>query len=152
VTSDGGYAKIGAGLLIKTDAYGNMEWKQTYEGRFAFSLIATSDGGYAFVLDDRLIKTDAQGNVEWDERYETNRAPMVEWVRLNSVIETSDGGYAIAGDIFAWFLGDGLIWVLKTDDYGVIPEFPSWAILPLLLVATLVVIICKKRLPKTPNN
>jgi len=33
-----------------------------------------------------------------------------------------------------------------------IPEFPSWLILPLLLVATLVVIICKQRLPKTPSN
>ena len=31
---------------------------------------------------------------------------------------------------------------------SIIPEFPSWAILPLLLVATLVAIICKKRLTK----
>jgi len=31
---------------------------------------------------------------------------------------------------------------------GYIPEFPSWAILPLLLVATLVAILCKKLLPK----
>jgi len=35
---------------------------------------------------------------------------------------------------------------------NVIPEFPSWVILPLLFVAALVIIICKKRLPKTPNN
>ena len=35
---------------------------------------------------------------------------------------------------------------------GYIPEFPSWTILPLLLVATLMVIICKKRLPKNPSN
>ncbi len=41
------------------------------------------------------------------------------------------------------------------DNYplvNVIPEFPSWIILPLLLTATLVIIICKQRLPKTPNN
>jgi len=31
-------------------------------------------------------------------------------------------------------------------DLMLIPEFPSWAILPLLLVATLVAIICKRRL------
>ena len=31
---------------------------------------------------------------------------------------------------------------------AIIPEFPSWTILPLLLVATLMVIIYKKRLPK----
>lgn len=34
----------------------------------------------------------------------------------------------------------------------VIPEFPSWIIMPLLFVATLMVIICKKRLPKNPSN
>jgi len=31
---------------------------------------------------------------------------------------------------------------------GYIPEFPSWIILPLLITATLVIIICKQRLPK----
>jgi len=35
---------------------------------------------------------------------------------------------------------------------GIIPEFPSWIILPLLITATLVAIIYKKRLPKTPNQ
>jgi nitrous oxidase accessory protein NosD len=34
----------------------------------------------------------------------------------------------------------------------VIPEFPTWTILPLLLTATLVAIICKQRLPKTPKT
>jgi len=36
--------------------------------------------------------------------------------------------------------------------YNVIPEFPSWTILPLLLTATLLILIYKKRLPKTPNQ
>jgi len=35
---------------------------------------------------------------------------------------------------------------------GYIPEFPSWIILPLLLIATLLIIICKQKLPKAPNN
>ena len=34
---------------------------------------------------------------------------------------------------------------------GYIPEFPSWIILPLVLTATIVVVICRKRLPKTTN-
>jgi hypothetical protein len=135
-TSDGGYAIAGENWLIKTDAYGNMEWNQTYGGT---SLVGTSDGGYAFVTGIGLIKTDAQGIVEWNVRYETNRHPAEEWVRLNSLIETSDGGYAIAGDIFDWFIGDGLIWVIKTDDYGIIPEFPSWAPLLITLVAVVAI-------------
>ncbi len=70
---------------------------------------------------------------------------MEEWERLNVVIETSDGGYAIAGDIFDWFIGDGLIWVIKTNNYGIIPEFPSWIILPLFVLATLTMICVKCR-------
>jgi len=34
---------------------------------------------------------------------------------------------------------------------GYIPEFPSWIILPLLITATLLIIICKQKLPKTSN-
>jgi parallel beta-helix repeat protein len=41
------------------------------------------------------------------------------------------------------------------DNYplvNAIPEFPSWIILPLFIVATLLIIICKQRLPKAPSN
>ena len=31
---------------------------------------------------------------------------------------------------------------------GYIPEFPQWIILPLLITATVVAIICKQKLPK----
>jgi parallel beta-helix repeat protein len=34
----------------------------------------------------------------------------------------------------------------------VIPEFPSWIILPLIFTATALIIICKQKLPKTPNQ
>jgi len=146
-TSDGGYAIAGENWLIKTDAYGNMEWNQTYGGT---SLVETSDGGYAFVLDSRLIKTGAQGNVVWSESYE----PRYEWsdLQLSSVIATSDGGYVIAGNIFEFFTGKAVILVAKTDEYGVIPEFPSWTILPLLLFATVVVIIYRKKLYRTQTQ
>jgi len=40
----------------------------------------------------------------------------------------------------------------QTYEYQVIPEFPSWIILPLLLVATVLIILCKKRAPKSPSN
>jgi hypothetical protein len=91
-TSDGGYAIAGAWnyvnlwstwsapyhsgfWLVKTDAFGNAEWNQTYGGGamdLAYSLIATSDGGYALAgvttsfgvdgTDDFwLVKTDEDG-------------------------------------------------------------------------------------------
>ena len=69
-----------------------------------------------------------------------------------SLLETSDGGFALAGYTTSFGAGGTDFWLVKTDAYG-IPEFPSWIILPLLLVATLTAIICKQRLlRKSANN
>jgi hypothetical protein len=38
--------------------------------------------------------------------------------------------------------------LIKTDEFGIIPEFPSLIILPLLLTATLADIIYRKKLTK----
>jgi hypothetical protein len=85
-TSDGGYivagytASFGVGgdvLLIKTDAFGNLQWAKTYGGAYddyALSVQQTSDGGYIVAghiqpldLDGEkdiiLIKTDANGDI-----------------------------------------------------------------------------------------
>jgi len=143
-TSDGGYAIFGNGLLIKTDEYGYMVWNQTYGGGdgtrgYSGLLVATSDGGYAFVIGSWLIKTDAQGNVVWSERYE----PRYEWsdLQLSSVIATSDGGYVIAGNIFEFFTGKSVILVAKTNECGVIPEFPSWTPVLVMVVALVAMIV-----------
>jgi hypothetical protein len=69
-----------------------------------------------------------------------------------AMVQTSDEGYALAGKTMSFGAGVSDAWLIKTDEAGVIPEFPSLTILLLLLVATLVIIICKKRLPKTPNQ
>jgi len=165
-TSDGGYAIAGqSGLvddfcLLKTDEWGNMQWTKTYGGTNddrAFSLVETSDGGYAIAggtesfgagsFDFWLVKTDGYGNMEWNQTYDAGEG----WAY--SLVETSDGGYAIAGDMHS--TDAGIIYdafLVKTDEHGIIPEFPSWIILPLLITATLVIIICKQRLPKTPSK
>ena len=40
----------------------------------------------------------------------------------------------------------------QTYEYQVIPEFPSLIILPLLLVATVLIILYKRRLPKNASK
>jgi len=169
-TSDGGYAIAGStgwyfsGIhdfwLVKTDANGKMEWNQTYgesEEEVAYSLVETSDGGYALAgvtdsfgagnYDFWVIKTDINGNMEWNKTYGGAESDVAF-----SLIETSDGGFAIAGYTGSFGAGDYDFWLIKTDEHGIIPEFPSWTILPLLLATTLTVIIYRKKLYKTQTQ
>jgi hypothetical protein len=154
-TSDGGFAlagttyiwdpaTLGAGnydfWLVKTDESGNMEWNQTYSGGRAYALVEASDGGFALAGGSLLIKTDAYGVMEWNQTYGGV---------VYALVETSDGGYALTGGIRSLDTENDDFWLAKTDEYGFIPEFPSWIIMPLLLVATLVTIIYKKRLNNT---
>jgi len=168
-TSDGGYAlagntySFGAGdsdfWLIKTDGSGNVEWNRTYGGAgydLASSLVQTSDGGYGLAGGTRslgfgnsdvwLVKTDDSGNMEWNHTYGGERNNGA-----NSLVETSDGGFALAGGTESFGAGSYDVWFIRTNEQG-IPEFPSRNILPLLFAAALTVIICKKRLTKNKQN
>ena len=42
--------------------------------------------------------------------------------------------------------------IIIEQDLESIPEFPAWIILPLLITATLVIMVCKQKLHKTPNQ
>jgi hypothetical protein len=135
-TSDGGYAiagqtrSFGVGqsdvLLIKTDAEGNMEWQNTYGGPELDSvnqMIATSDGGYALAgytgttgansLDGWFVKTDEFGKMEWNQTYKWD-----EFDRIYSLVETSDGGYALVGETNSFGAGFNDFWLIKTDVSG----------------------------------
>ncbi len=139
--------------LVKTDASGNVQWNRTYgdAGRdIANSLVATSDGGYALAGysifsgvggDFWLLKTDGFGNMQWNRTYggAGNEA-------ANSFIETVDGGFAIAGSKTSFGTGDADFWLVKTDGFGVVPEFDSWLIPALTLATTGFFAMRKKRL------
>ncbi|MHC3128714.1 MAG: hypothetical protein IBV52_01370 [Candidatus Bathyarchaeota archaeon] len=137
-TADGGFVLAGStGFLsdrtiwvVKTDEYGNVEWNKTYGDGVARGLVELSGGGYVFAGGNRLIKTDAEGNTVWSNTYDADA--------INSVIQTSDGGYALAGT------KQNKFWVAKTDEYGVIPEFPSWTPV-LVMVASLTAVIAVYR-------
>ena len=134
-TSDGGYILaggttsfgVGGGdiFLIKTDAFGNVQWAKTYGGPGydeAFSVQETSGGGYIVAgitnsfgagFDILLIKTDANGNVQWAKTYGGTDNDLVY-----SVQQTSDGGYILAGGTTSFGVGGGDIFLIKTDAFG----------------------------------
>jgi hypothetical protein len=140
-TSDGGYAiagatqSFGAGLLdvyvVKLDANGNLQWTKTIGGpkrEWGSSLTQTSDGGYAiagryFLIGDYgevyagyvyVVKLDAKGNLQWTKTIDVKN----EYISEPSLIQTSDGGYAIAGTTTSFDAGDLDVYVVKLDKNG----------------------------------
>lgn len=152
--SDGGYTLAGtlwnrsdhnnmAGM-IKTDSNGNMLWMKNYPGNWQVLMAGTRDGGYVLCSVLMLTKTDSEGDMLWtrDLNVTIDNDP---YLHSQSLIQTHDGGYAIL------CTASSGVWIIKTDPTGIIPEFPLWTILPLLLTATLVTILYKKRLHKHNN-
>lgn len=115
------------------------QWERTYGGpanEWAASVIQTSDGGYiiagnsesrsgTFCYDIWIVKTDSSGNKEWDKKF--GKSDDNEYAY--SIVQTSDGGYIIAGTAehrIPWEKGlKGLferreekIWIIKIDSSG----------------------------------
>jgi len=141
-TSDGGYIVTGqtgtfgpgntAVYLIKTDDQGNELWSQTIGGSdydYGHSVQQTTDGGYIVagvtssftipvdVEDLRevyLVKTNSEGYLIWNKTY---GGPHIDVA--NSVQQTSDGGYVVAGITYSFGAGSGDFYLVKTDSNGV---------------------------------
>jgi parallel beta-helix repeat protein len=133
-TSDGGYviggttSSLGAGAndfwLIRVDSSGNEQWNKTHGGSGSDSLnsmVQADDNGYALVGytssfgagggDIFLVKTDVGGNMQWSETYGGNESDSGY-----SVIQTVDGGYAVAGYTGPFASSD--VFLVKTDTSG----------------------------------
>ncbi len=131
-TSDGGYAMAGQLLsysapswLLKTDIWGIPQWNKTYgTDAFAASVIETGDGGYALAgytspygvssNDFYLVKTDSVGTLQWNKTYGRAGSDVA-----HSVVQTSDGGYALAGYTNSSGAGGYDFWLVRTDAFGV---------------------------------
>jgi hypothetical protein len=110
--------------LIKTDSTGNELWSRTFIKKgidHASSVKQTQDGGYIVVGDTErpiegwsdvyLIKTDSEGKEVWSRTFGESRGDFG-----NSVQQTKDGGYIVAGLISDTVTN--YVYLIKTDSEG----------------------------------
>lgn len=125
--------------LAKNTFLGELDWAKNFGGSgedTAQAIISTNDGGYAIlgysnstdgdlmekalaVNDYWLLKLDAEGNLQWSKTYGGSKDD-----RGQSIIQTTDGGYALTGYAMSSD-GDGSLnkgfhdnWILKLDASG----------------------------------
>jgi len=133
-TSDGGYIlagytySFGAGYgdfwLVKTDANGDSLWSRTFDGRGTDVCTAAqiaADGGYVLAgwtgeydrqinaQDYWLVKTDAMGNCLWSRIFDNE-----DWEECTAVLESSNGGYVLAGWTYSPHPLEQDFWAVKT--------------------------------------
>ena len=130
-TYDGGYVAVGYSnsslldddfWLVKVGPDGSLLWSRTFGGLdddWGSSVQQTSDGGFVIAgstyssgdssPDYMVVKTDGNGNEEWRGIYGTSDTDQAQ-----SIHETKDGGYVVAG--YTYYSGGGVStdgWLLK---------------------------------------
>jgi hypothetical protein len=131
--------------VVKLDKYGKKEWQSILGGTAsdaAFSIAETSDGGYIMAgqtaskegdvsnnhgsTDAWVVKLDRTGNQQWQHTFGGTGSEGAQ-----SIIETSEGGYIMAGwtnsndgDITGYHVGWGMNignidgWVVRLNKDG----------------------------------
>jgi len=135
-SSDGGYVvaggteSFGAGeddfYVVKLDSNGNVVWTKTIGGSLtdvAYSIIQSSDGGYVVAgrtssfgagRDDfYVVKLDSSGNVLWTKTIGGSSDDGA-----SSIMQSSDGGYVVAGETRSFGAGEDDFYVVKLDSNG----------------------------------
>jgi len=133
-TTDGGYAVVGGTasfgvgdtniFLVKFDSTGAIEWSRSVGGTErdeGYSIVQATDGGYvvagrtwSFGIGNAnlfLVKFSSLGNMEWARTF-----GRTGWDYGYSIVQTTDGGYAIAG--YTYSSGSGDILLVKVSDIG----------------------------------
>lgn len=155
-TSDGGYIVAGSSnstdgdvtnnhgvndyWIAKLDNFGIIQWQKSFGGSiqdYAFSIAQTSDGGYIVAGEASSIDGDVTNNHGGSDCWvlKLDIVGTIQWQRTlggsddefaNSIIQTIDGGYILAGSALS-IDGDVSIsyglrdaWIVKLSSSGTI--------------------------------
>ncbi|MDR2352367.1 MAG: T9SS C-terminal target domain-containing protein [Deltaproteobacteria bacterium] len=126
--------------IVKIDSLGTIQWQKSLGGSesdVANSIRQTSDGGYIIAgrtksndgditgnhgkNDSWIVKIDSEGAIQWQKSLGGS-----QFDEANSIRQTSDGGYIIAGESESYD-GDVTVnhgrndfWIVKLDSLGTI--------------------------------
>ncbi|MEY8761176.1 T9SS type A sorting domain-containing protein [Chryseobacterium tongliaoense] len=149
-TTDGGYIVAGSTesnngdvtgnhgssdyWIVKLDATGNLTWQKTLGGTgidIAKSVRQTSDGGYIVCGRSLSVNGDITGNLGNSDYWivKLSSTGNLQWQKslggegpdeANSIEQTTDGGYIVAGTSWSPNTGYGFgdYWVVKLDPSG----------------------------------
>jgi len=135
-TTDGGYivagvtTSFGAGdcdvYVLKINPDGSLAWEKTFGGNGedqAASIQQTTDGGYivagvttsfgASGYDVYVLKLNSDGSLAWQKTYGGSGSDLA-----NSIQQTTDGGYIVAGNTWPFGAGNYDVCVLKLNSDG----------------------------------
>jgi uncharacterized delta-60 repeat protein len=135
-TADGGYIVAGRtssfgtvggdAWVMKLDSFGSVAWQYTYGSNGldeARSIQQTTDGGYIVAgltasfgaggYDAWVLKLNADGSIAWENTYGGNNDD-----NANSIQQTADGGYIVAGRTYSLSTVSYDAWVLKLNADG----------------------------------
>jgi hypothetical protein len=122
-------ASVGLGtgqLVAASNPPPDTEWDSTFGGiadDYAQSVQQTADGGYIIAgmtlsygagsWDFYVVKTDASGDMEWEQTFGSSGDDYAQ-----SVQQTADGGYIIAGTTNSYGAGGSDFYLVKADASG----------------------------------
>ncbi|HRH68174.1 MAG TPA: T9SS type A sorting domain-containing protein [Flavobacteriales bacterium] len=138
-TSDGGFAIAGLtigpnfwqdGMIMKIDGSGNWLWTHLYRGDYfandrllRIREMANGDlvaAGYAYRTNGNIgayvVRTDSNGEKLWSKIY----GGAQNGDALNDILPTSDGGLVLCGGTISYDVGQGDMWITKTDGSGLV--------------------------------
>jgi len=136
-TADGGYIiagwtkSFGSGYkdvyILKFNSKGEVEWQKTFGGKYddvANSIQQTKDGGYivagwtysfgsGYYNDVYILKLNSKGELEWQKTFGGKSDDGA-----NSIQQTADGGYIVAGWTESFGSGEQDAYILKLNAKG----------------------------------
>ncbi len=137
-TQDGGYALAGLSnsfgpynvfTIIKTDSLGNIQWNRLIEasgtGSHIYSIIQISDGSFVLAgefssigvspYDMYIVKLNSSGSIQW-----TRTVGGTDYDKANSVVQSTDGGFILAGYTNSFGAGNNDFYIVKLNSNGVL--------------------------------